>query len=71
MKTSRLLLVFFVNKVSKPLLLLLLLLLLPPCTRVCVFFIFSFSAFISLTSLQKFYKNTRARTLPLKNISTR
>jgi hypothetical protein len=36
MKTSRLLLAFFVNKVSKPLLLLLLLLL--PRTRVCVFF---------------------------------
>jgi len=39
MKTSRLLLAFFVNKVSKPLLLLLLLLLLPR-TRVCVFFMF-------------------------------
>jgi hypothetical protein len=38
MKTSRLLLAFFVNKVSKPLLLLLLLLL--PRTRVCVFFMF-------------------------------
>ena len=38
MKTSRLLLAFFVNKVSKPLLLILLLLLLLPRTRVCVFF---------------------------------
>tara|TARA_B110000444_G_C18667234_1_gene513520 strand:+ start:557 stop:739 length:183 start_codon:yes stop_codon:yes gene_type:complete len=38
MKTSRSLVAFFVNKVSKPLLLLLLLLL--PRTRVCVFFMF-------------------------------
>jgi hypothetical protein len=66
MKTSRLLLAFFVNKVSKPLLLLLLLLL--PRTRVCVFFHVFSSAFISVTPL---YKNTRARTLPFINISTR
>jgi len=55
MKTSRSLLAFFVNKVSKPLLLLLLLLL--PRTRVCAFFrllLLCFYISLHFTKLQKY-----------------